>query len=104
MRRTGDVPGTTAINVEELARGLREGEQAQADALLSGLRILPVTESVARLAGGWRRQLATRGVTIGQADCLIAAAAAEAAARLATGNPDDFPMPGLSVEHWPVGI
>jgi hypothetical protein len=19
------------------------------------------------------------------------------------GNPDDFPMPGITVEHWPVG-
>jgi len=44
-----------------------------------------------------------RGVTLAQADCLIAAAAVGVGARLATGNRKDFPMPELSVEHWPVG-
>jgi hypothetical protein len=34
---------------------------------------------------------------------LIAAAAAGIDARLATGNPKDFPMRGLAVEHWPAG-
>jgi hypothetical protein len=24
--------------------------------------------------------------------------------RLVTGNPKDFPMPELEVEHWPVGL
>jgi hypothetical protein len=24
-------------------------------------------------------------------------------ATLATGNPKDFPMPELKIEHWPVG-
>lgn len=24
-------------------------------------------------------------------------------ARLGTGNPKDFPMAGLQVDHWPVG-
>jgi predicted nucleic acid-binding protein len=34
---------------------------------------------------------------------LIAAAAARLHAVLVTGNPKDFPMPGVAVEHWPVG-
>ncbi|MFN2467929.1 MAG: hypothetical protein ABR521_07365 [Gaiellaceae bacterium] len=38
-----------------------------------------------------------------QADCLIAAAALSAGARLATGNPKDFPMQGLGIDHWPAG-
>jgi predicted nucleic acid-binding protein len=42
-------------------------------------------------------------VTLSQADCLVAAAAAGVGARLATGNPRDFPMKGLLVDHWPVG-
>jgi predicted nucleic acid-binding protein len=42
-------------------------------------------------------------VRLDQADCLIAAAAVGVGARLATGNPDDFPMPELEVEDWAVG-
>jgi len=34
---------------------------------------------------------------------LIAAAADGIGGSLATGNPKDFPMPGLQVEHWPAG-
>jgi predicted nucleic acid-binding protein len=43
-----------------------------------------------------------RGRTLALADCLIAAAAVGIGATLATGNPKDFPMKGLTVEHWPV--
>lgn len=43
------------------------------------------------------------GARLHQADCLIAAAAHLRGARLATGNPADFPMAELLVEHWPVG-
>lgn len=55
------------------------------------------------LAGAWRRAFADRGVTLAQADCLIAAAAAGVGATLATGNPKDFPMDGLDVEVWAAG-
>ena len=47
--------------------------------------------------------LGRRGVTISQADALIAAAAHAIGGRLATGNPKHFPMPELTVEHWPAG-
>ncbi|HVF76170.1 MAG TPA: hypothetical protein VM938_14125 [Acidimicrobiales bacterium] len=47
------------------------------------------------------REFAERGVTLHQADCLIAAAAVGVGAGLATANIDDFPMPELAVEHWP---
>jgi len=33
----------------------------------------------------------------------IAAAALAIGGRLATGNPKDFPMDELAVEHWPAG-
>lgn len=47
--------------------------------------------------------LAARGVTLSQADCLIAAAAHRAGAVLATDKPTHFPMSEVQVEHWPVG-
>ena len=56
------------------------------------------------MAGSWRRRFGARGVTLTQGDCLIAAAAISAGARLATGNPRDFPMPELELEHWPTGV
>ena len=52
-------------------------------------------------AGRWRREFAARGITLHQADCLIAAAAHGIEATLATANVDDFPMSEVVVEHWP---
>lgn len=103
LRREGTSLLTTAVNVEEVVRGLRGDEQSSADALFSGLHILVVGCREAELAGRWRREHADVGVTLSQGDCLVAACAARAGARLATGNPKDFPMEGLDVEAWPVG-
>lgn len=103
LLEAGDTLATTAINVEEIVRGLRGSEQNAAEALFAGLDVLPVTDLDARLAGSWRRSHAERGVTLGQADALIAAVTRNARARLATGNPTDFPELGDLLEHWPVG-
>jgi predicted nucleic acid-binding protein len=94
---------TTAVNVEELVRGLRPADRDGLDLLLTGLRILPIRRQEAERAGAWRRDFAARGVTLHQADCLIAAAAVTAGGRLATANVKDFPMPELTVEEWPIG-
>jgi predicted nucleic acid-binding protein len=94
---------TTAINVEEIVRGVRPSEQEAVDLLLTGLRIVPIRRQEAERAGRWRREHAARGITLHQADCLIAAAAYSAGGRLATANVKDFPMPELSVEEWPAG-
>jgi hypothetical protein len=104
LRAAGDTVHACAVNVEETARGLRPGEHAAAHALFSGLRIVPLGEAEGWQAGEWRRELAARGRTLAQADCLIAAAALAAGARLATGNPKDFPFRELTVEPWPTGV
>jgi predicted nucleic acid-binding protein len=101
--RGGDLLATTGINVEEVVRGLRPSEQAAAQALFDGLLVIPIGREEGRQAGTWRRDFVRQGTTISQAGCLIAAAALSAGAHLATGNPGDFPMPDLVVEHWPVG-
>jgi predicted nucleic acid-binding protein len=103
MRRQGDEPWTTAISVEEIWRGLLLGEEVAARRLVRGLRCAPMGPAEGIRAGGWRRDFASRGRTLHQADCLIAAATIGVEARLATGNPDDFPMNDVTVEHWPVG-
>lgn len=103
LQTRGDRPCTSAINVEELARGLLEPEHDRALNLFRGLRVLPLGAAEGWRAGTWRRDHATRGVTLSQSDCLIAAVAAGHGAILATGNPRHFPMPGIAIEEWPVG-
>ena len=103
LRERGDVPATTAINVEEVYRGLHSQELERARLLFDGLRIHPLGLREGRIAGEWRRRFAVRGRTLAQADCLIAAAAHSAGAVLVTGNPKDFPMEEIRIEHWPVG-
>ena len=103
LHATEPPPLVCAINVEEVWRGARPREVDAIRRLIGALHTVPLTAREGELAGGWRRDFASRGVTLGQSDCLVAAAAVSAGARLATGNPKDFPMPGLEVEHWPTG-
>ena len=103
LRAHGDTPATTAVNVEEIVRGLRPAETDAAERLFRGLVVLDVGTAAAWRAGTWRREFAARGVTLFQADCLVAAAAQLSGGVLITGNPKDFPMPDLRLQHWPVG-
>jgi len=89
------------ISVEEIWRGLRPPEEPAVRRLFNGLRLAPLGLTEGIRAGTWRREFAERGVTLHQADCLIAATAAGIGASLATANVDDFPMPEVEVEHWP---
>ena len=104
LHEAGDRVLACAINVEEVERGLRDEREAGAVAgLFDGLEIVPLGRAEGRRAGRWRREYSGRGVTLSQADCLVASAAHAVGARLATGNPKDFPMAELRVDHWPVG-
>jgi predicted nucleic acid-binding protein len=103
LRETGDQPHACAVNVEEIVRGLREPEEPAARALFAGLRMVPIGAAEGWRAGSWRRTYAASGRILAQADCLVAAAALSIGGRLATGNPKDFPMTELAIEHWPVG-
>ena len=103
LRSGAPVPYVCAVNVEEVWRGLRPDEVAGAGRLVRGLRLAPLGRAEGEMAGEWRRSHADRGITLSQADCLVAAAAFGVGARLATGNPEVFPMPDVAVEHWPVG-
>ena len=103
LLEAGDILATTAINVEEIVRGLRPSEEEAATELFAGLEVLAVDTVAAWQAGDWRQGFSIRGVTLWQADCLIAATAMVNGATLVTGNPEDFPMPELEVVHWPIG-
>jgi len=103
MRGEGSPPYVCAINVEEVWRGARPSEEEAVSRLLGALRIAPLGRTEGERAGRWRSQFGAGGTTLSQADCLIAAAALGVGARLATGNPRDFPIAEVEVEHWPVG-
>lgn len=103
LHAAGDTPYVCAINVEETVRGLRADEEKSARMLMEGLRLVLLGAPEGWQAGEWRRTFAARGRTLSQAECLIAAAALSVGARLVTGNPRDFPMDGMVVEHWPAG-
>jgi predicted nucleic acid-binding protein len=102
LRRVGTEPWICAISIEEIWRGLRSPEEEPvARRLCNAVRLAPLGVAEGVRAGGWRRDFARRGITLHQADCLIAAAAVGIGARLATANVGDFPMGEVSVEHWP---
>jgi predicted nucleic acid-binding protein len=103
LRDQGHVPWISPINVEEVLRGARESEEPVVLRFLEGMRLVALGHEEGTRAGRWRREHARNGITLSQADCLIAAAAIGIGARLATGNPKHFPMDGLEVEQWPVG-
>jgi predicted nucleic acid-binding protein len=103
LRAAHDVPFVCAVNVEEIFRGVRPAEEPAVTRLLNGLLVAPMGRAEGERAGTWRRSFAARGLTLSQSDCLVAAAAVGLGARLATGNPKDFPMPEVLVDHWPVG-
>jgi hypothetical protein len=89
------------VTVEEVTAGLRPLEREAASALFEGLAVPPLGMAEGRLAGWWRRRYRGRGRALSQADALIAAAAGrERSTR--DGNPKDFPMTEVAVEHWPV--
>jgi predicted nucleic acid-binding protein len=103
LRNIEQVPWICAVNVEEVLRGTGDEAEAPVVRLLNGFQLAPLGRAEGERAGRWRRDHARRGITLSQADCLIAAAALGVGARLATGNPKHFPMSELEVEHWPVG-
>jgi predicted nucleic acid-binding protein len=103
LRSGAQVPWICAVNVEEVFRGAPAEEQAPVGRLLSGFQLAPLGRAEGERAGRWRRDYAREGITLSQADCLIAAAAVGVGARLATGDPKHFPMSELEVEHWPAG-
>jgi len=96
LRSHDEVPWVCAVNVEEIWRGLRSGEEDVARKLFAGLRIAKLGPGEGERAGRWRRDFAARGVTLSQPDCLLAAAALSVRARLATGIRGTFRCPS-----WP---
>ncbi len=82
----------SAITVTEITGGMRTGEQSDVWGLLSIFKVEPVTDSVARRAGEFRRTYRAGHSGIGTTDYLIAATSDLIKAELATLNVKHFPM------------
>ena len=103
LESAGDTPYVCAVTAEEVTVGLPPREREAATALFEGLAAAPLAIAEGLLAGWWRHRFRSRGRTLSQGDCLIAASAVSIGARLATGNPKDFPMSDVEIEHVPAG-
>ena len=101
LRRQGVEPWVSAVSIEEVWRGLKPEEEPAARRLVEALRLAPVGFAEGQRSGRWRRQYAAEGITLHQADCLVAAAAVGVGAALATANVKDFPMQEVEVQNWP---
>ncbi|MCY4078329.1 MAG: type II toxin-antitoxin system VapC family toxin [Acidobacteria bacterium] len=87
----------SSIGVAELYAGVRGGadgaEQAVLESLLSVFRVVPVSASIARLGGLYKRDYG-RSHGVGLADGILAATATAEDAELMTLNVRHYPMFG----------
>jgi tRNA(fMet)-specific endonuclease VapC len=85
----------SAINVAEIAAGMRAAEAERTQGLLDQIEVLAVTRDVAEKAGAYKRGI--RGHNLELDDCLVAATAFVHKAILATGNAKHYPMKDIKV-------
>ena len=97
----GHTLATCPVNVAEVYAGMRPKEAQRTAELLHSLELLPITFSVAALAGGLKYDYARKGITLSLADAMIAAVAIHYQLRLITGNAKHFPMKELSLYPLP---
>ena len=100
LRQQGVEPWISVVSIEEIWLGLWPEEEPAASRLFESLRLAPIGISEGQRSGRWRREYSKRGVTLHQADCLVAAAAVGIGAALATANIKDFPMSEVEVQNW----
>jgi predicted nucleic acid-binding protein len=76
----------------EIEGGMRSGERASVAGLFDGMRLVPVTDAIARRAGEHLRRFRRSHVGIDLVDYVIAATAEAHDAALQTLNVRHFPM------------
>ena len=76
---------------------MRDREHADTFNLIDSLETISITGEVADMAGELIRSWRTRGITLSDADAIIAATALQHGLVLVTTNPKHFPMPELVI-------
>jgi predicted nucleic acid-binding protein len=84
----------------EIEGGMRSAERQDVAALFSYLRMKPVTDAIARRAGGYLRHYRRSHQGVDLADYVIAATAEHLQASLVTLNVKHFPMIGGLKAPW----
>lgn len=87
----------SAMTCLEVMRGLREPERPGTFILLNSLDTIPMNSRIADMAGELIRAWRERGVTLSDADAIIAASALQNDLTLVTTNSRHFPMPELPI-------
>jgi hypothetical protein len=87
----------SCITVAELFAGMRPGEEAVTEQLLSAFDCLPVTREIAEKAGWMRASQRRTGRTFALDDMMIAATAIRFGYPLVTDNRKDFEVPELEL-------
>ena len=82
----------SVISRAEIEGGMRSDERRDVGRMFAALRLLPVTDSIARRAGHHLRRFRRSHPEVDLADYLIAATAEDEGATLVTLNVKHFPM------------
>jgi len=93
----GYLLATSCVNVAELHAGMRKGEEAATEELLSGMECLPLTQKIATKAGDIKAARRLIGKTQSLDDMMIAATAIEYGYTLLTDNRKDFEIPEINL-------
>jgi predicted nucleic acid-binding protein len=101
LAHAGRELSTSTLNVAEVYGGLRPGEEPATAAFLANLHLVPVSASIAQLAGGLQADFRRQGQTRSIADMIVAATAMETGLQVATDNTRDFQIPGLTLFPLP---
>jgi hypothetical protein len=88
----GETVAGSELTRFELLAGVRPRELDDLEAFFAAIEWVPVTEEVARLAGGYARSYRGSHQGIGVVDCLVAGTATALGAELVTMNVRHFPM------------
>lgn len=86
----------SVITIAEIHAGMRKNEEEKTTALLDSLFAVPITEKIAKIAGGFKRDAKSHNLELD--DCLIAATALVEKAVLATKNIKHYPMKKINIE------
>ena len=97
LAESGDELCVCSIVITEFVSGLRPMDRPKWIELLSSMRYLPESRTMAIDAGRYRYYLARLGRSISTTDALIAAVASAWDATLLTENPKHFDLDGLVV-------
>ena len=94
----------SVITIAEIHAGMQKTEEDKTTKLLDSFFTIPITEKIAKIAGGLKRDTKSHNLELD--DCLIAATALVEKAVLATKNLKHYPMkkiktetPGYPLDH-----